>query len=219
MTTTSTPSSLPGDPAAVTDAWARIDAWLRLHSPASYKLLAGPADPAEIEAAEAAMGLCFPQELLASLACHDGLAHWTVLLPLKPPLSVAQIVESWQMYMDIQGDLEDQPEPGSLDPVWWHPLWVPFGELDSDAQVIDLREGPGQGALSMTYHDDIGLVPPSWPSLAAYLQEVADVLERGGAVDEEWAPFLRENGELWWDVPLPEGEASTLTPAPTTHHA
>ena len=219
MTTTS--SALPGDPAAVTDAWARIDAWLRLHSPVSYEMLAPPADPTEIEEAQAEMGLRFPPELLASLACHDGLDHGSAVLPVRPPLSALRILDHWQMCMEIQQDLDEEREEepsdsATDDPPWWHPLWIPWAEVDGDSQVIDLREGPGQGVLSKTYHDDIGLVGPTWPSLAAYLTEVADVLERGGMV-AELAPVLMPDGRLWWDFPSPGTESSRYTPAPTTH--
>jgi cell wall assembly regulator SMI1 len=49
--------------ATVTAAWARIEDWLARHAPASATVLAPPADPAEIAAAEVALGLTVDGEL------------------------------------------------------------------------------------------------------------------------------------------------------------
>ncbi|MFE1088997.1 SMI1/KNR4 family protein [Streptomyces albidoflavus] len=202
---------------AVRDAWARIDAWMRAHAPDSYEVLAPPADPTAVEAAQAGLGVRFPADLLASLACHDGLRHWANCLPLRPPEPVARIVDHWQMCVEIDEDNradEDEPEPEGEEP-WWHPQWIPWAQSDGDAQIIDMRPGPDQGRLGMAYHDDCGVFADGWPSLAAYLTEVAEVLEKGGAVGGTWVPYLTTEGELWWSL---KGETQLngepLTPAP-----
>lgn len=86
---------------AVREAWARIDAWMRAHAPDSYEELAPPAGPAAVEAAQAELGVRFPADLLASLACHDGLRHWANCLPVRPPLPVSEIVGHWRMCVEI----------------------------------------------------------------------------------------------------------------------
>ena len=202
---------------AVREAWARIDAWRRAHAPDSYEELAPPAGPAAVEAAQAELGVRFPADLLASLACHDGLRHWANCLPVRPPLPVSEIVGHWRMCVEIdeanRADGEGR-EPEDEEP-WWHPQWVPWAQSDGDAQIIDMRPGPDQGRLGMAYHDDCGVFEGGWPSLSAYLTEVAEVLEKGGAVGGTWVPYLTCDGELWWSLKdETELNGEPLTPAP-----
>ncbi|MFK0236318.1 DUF4259 domain-containing protein [Streptomyces vinaceus] len=132
-------------PQPVTRSWARIDSWMQRHAPASYALLAPPADPAEVEAAQEAMGVRFPADLLHSLACHDGLTEWANVFPDQPPMSVAGILDHWQMCVEIAGDASDPSELHGDEEPWWHPQWIPWAQSDGDSQIIDMREGPGQG--------------------------------------------------------------------------
>ncbi|MEU7602466.1 SMI1/KNR4 family protein [Streptomyces sp. NPDC041003] len=203
----------------VRSSWDRIDGWLREHAPASYENLAPPAAPGAVEEAQAEMGLRFPAGLTDSLLCHDGLIGWDNVLPGPPPQSAAQIVRHWRMCVEIDGD-EDPSDPGEPgEEPWWHPLWIPWAQSDGNAQVIDMREGPHRGRLGTACHDDTAHFDDGWPSLAAYLAEVADVLDHGGLVDG-CAPYLTCDGELWWDL---EGETDLngepLTPAPAPGRA
>jgi cell wall assembly regulator SMI1 len=199
------------NPSVVRAAWARIDAWLELHAPESFAELAPPADPAEVERAQQEMGLRFPQDLLDSLACHNGSVGWTVL-PEKPPLSVDSILKFWRRgtalleWSEQQGYEVDEDEPS------WHRLWVPWAESDGDAQVVDLRDGETYGQVGTVYHDEGGL-QETWPSLGAYLAEVADVLDHGGTVGLA-APYLTADGELRWELEQHIRPEEGLTPAP-----
>ncbi|WP_314247408.1 SMI1/KNR4 family protein [Streptomyces kutzneri] len=209
-------SSVP----SVRSSWDRIDAWLRAYAPASYVILAPPADPDLIEAAQTEMGLRFPADLVDSLLCHDGLLTWGNLLPGEPPQPVALIVDHWRMCEEIAGDDKDLRESsGPSDEPWWHVRWIPWAHSDGDAQVIDMREGPEQGRLGTASHDGTGHFGNGWPSLAAYLAEVADVLDHGGVVDG-CVPYLTCDGELWWSF---EDDAdlngAPLTPAPAPGRA
>ncbi|QES52830.1 hypothetical protein DEJ50_32770 [Streptomyces venezuelae] len=190
---------------------------MRQHAPASYALLAPPADPAEVEAAQHAMGMRFPTDLLESLACHNGLTHWANLLPDQPPMSVTGILDHWQMCVEIAGDdtdLTESSEPG--EEPWWHPLWIPWAQSDGDSHIIDMREGPKQGRLGNAAHDDSGHFNDGWPCLATYLTAVADALDHGGEVDGD-VPYLTAQGELWWTFANETGlNGEPLTPAPTT---
>lgn len=199
----------------VTEAWIRIEDWLRRHAPVSAAVLAPPADPAEIAAAEDTLGLALPAELAESLRRHNGLRKWAKILPEKPPLSVARIVKHRQMCMDIAADIDGFTTlDGDTEP-WWHELWVPFAESDGDAQVIDLRPGPGHGRLGWAVHDDLGDFAGAWPSLGAYLRETANGLATGTPVNG-WCPYLTVDGELWWDLPNEtELVGEPLWPAPT----
>ena len=201
----------------VTEAWARIDTWLSAHAPFDLALLNPPADPAAVADAQVEMGLRFPPELIASFACHDGLRRWANMFPMQPPRPIAQIVEHWRMCVKINQDLTNNDDTLTDDAEpWWHPQWIPWAEVDGDAQVIDMRDGPDRGAVRMTCHDDVGL-DTGWPSLGSYLTEVADVLDNGGVVKNYWTPYLTRRSELWW-APVGETELNgePLTPAPRT---
>ncbi|MEZ0096307.1 SMI1/KNR4 family protein [Streptacidiphilus sp. EB129] len=197
-------------------SWSRIDAWLLTHAPASYALLAPPADPHEVEAAQAEMGVRFPLDLVESLACHDGLLAWANMFPSKPPLPVAQILAYWRMSEEIAGDDPDFREAhGEDSEPGWHHQWIPWAQSDGDAQVIDMRDGPHQGRVGTAPHDDTGSFDNGWPSLAAYLHDVAEALDCGGEV-HQLAPFLTTDPKLWWSCPgETELNGEPLTPAPT----
>ncbi|MFJ4776490.1 SMI1/KNR4 family protein [Streptomyces sp. NPDC088762] len=189
---------------------------MQRRAPASYALLAPPAEPAEVEAAQKAMGLRFPTDLLESLACHNGITEWANLIPGQPPMSVAEILDHWKMCVEIAGDDPDLTEADEDGEPWWHPKWVPWAQSDGDSQVIDMREGPHHGRLGSAAHDDVGSFDDGWPSLAVYLTAVADALDHGGEVDGS-TPYLTPEGELWWASPnQTELNGAPLTPAPRT---
>ncbi|WP_073264535.1 SMI1/KNR4 family protein [Cryptosporangium aurantiacum] len=181
----------------MTDAWARIEDWMAAHAPASAAVLAPPADPDAIAAAEAALGLAFPNELTQSLRRHDGLTEWANVLPEARPLAVAGIVESYRERMDVAPDVDGFTPAGPENEPWWHPRWLPFGDAEGDLQVFDLRREPAR--LGWAPHDNPGTFADAWPSLTAYLTAVADALDAGGTVGA-WSPFLRPDGTLWWDL-------------------
>jgi cell wall assembly regulator SMI1 len=199
----------------VNESWVRIENWLERHAPTSMAVLAPPADPGEIVAAQAKLGLTFPAELVESLRRHNGLLEWANLLPENPPLSVAGIVEHRQMCMDVAESVDGftSPEPG-VEP-WWHELWIPFAGSDGDAQVIDLRAGPGYGRLGWAVHDNGGNFDGAWPTLGVYLAETAEALLNGTAV-KGWYPYLTLDGDLWWSTAnQSELNGEPLRPAPT----
>jgi cell wall assembly regulator SMI1 len=201
--------------ATVTEAWARIEDWLARHAPASATVLAPPADPAEIAAAEVALGLAFPADLVESLRRHNGLVEWANILPENPPLSVARIVEHRQMCMEVAESIDGFTARSGGEP-WWHESWLPFAESDGDSQVIDLRPGPGYGRLGWALHDNNGSFDDAWPTLGAYLAETAEALASGGGGVNGWQPYLTVDGELWWNpAGLLDLNGEPLRPAPS----
>jgi cell wall assembly regulator SMI1 len=200
--------------AGVTDAWARIEGWMLRHAAVSAEMLAGPADPAAIAAAEAELGLAFPAELTESLLRHDGLVDWANVLPEAVPLSTAGIVEHRQMRMDIAEDVDGFVAHREQDEPWWHELWLPFADADGDLQVVDLRPGPGYLRLGFAPHDNPAHFDDAWPSLGDYLSAVAHALETSSEAGE-WFPYLTVDGELWWSLPgETELNGEPLRPAP-----
>lgn len=175
----------------VAESWHRIDTWLAAHAPASLALLNPPASGDDVRRAEDAIGLRFPADLTASLAVHDGLAHWADLLPGAAPLSAARIASTWQVWTNEHEPDDEDDEP------WWDPRWLPWAETASgDAHVIDLRPGAGHGRVGLAVHDDRATFDHAWPSLAAYLGAVAHALTHGVGV-EGLFPDLTD-GELRW---------------------
>lgn len=59
---------------AVNRQWRRIETWLKTNAPTTYRTLGKPGDAEAIAAAEAHMGMRFPNDLRASLLRHDGAA-------------------------------------------------------------------------------------------------------------------------------------------------
>ncbi|SDT48676.1 SMI1/KNR4 family protein [Actinoplanes derwentensis] len=175
----------------VTAAWIRIENWLRQHSPGGLAALAFPADEARIAAA----GVELPAELAESLRRHDGLTRWNNLLPWGAPLAVAEIVEHYEIRMEIAEDVDGftAHQPGA-EP-WWHERWIPFADAGMGLQIVDGRDGR------------VGLAPTSnpadfadgWPSLSDYLHAVVESLETGTPIGE-WHPYLTVAGDLWWDL-------------------
>ncbi|MFF5078140.1 SMI1/KNR4 family protein [Actinoplanes sp. NPDC000266] len=184
---------------AVAEAWARIERWLHEHTPKSEALLAGPAAPEAIAVAETRLGVAFPAELVESLLRHDGLTEWDNLLPETTPIGLGEIVEHYEIRMDVAADVDGFAvhEPNS-EP-WWHELWLPFGDAEGDLQVIDMRPGPQRGRLGSAPHDNPADFSDAWPSLSAYLSAVAGALEQGAPCGV-WHPYITEDETLWWDL-------------------
>jgi cell wall assembly regulator SMI1 len=206
--------------ATVSEAWSRLDRWLARHAPASAALLAPPADPREITSAEAALGLTFPPQIIESLRRHNGVVNEAGLLPGKPLLSVADIVDQRGENISIAEDLDEDEVDDDEDP-WWHRLWLPFASSDGDSQFVDLRPESFEN-IGWHWHDS-GAEHGGWFDLEDYLSNTADVLENGGDVScPGWAvrrPYLLgdDNPTLLWAT---EQSADTdwgapLRPAPT----
>ncbi|SCG67181.1 Cell wall assembly regulator SMI1 [Micromonospora siamensis] len=170
----------------MTEAWFRIESWVEKYAPKSLSALGPPADPSAIHAGEAQLGLTFPPQSVESLRRHDGLTRWAMILPEAPPLGVSGIVEQHQDRMDIAEDVDGfaSHAPG-VEP-WWHERWLPFGASDGGLQVIDRRAGPGHGRLGWAPHDNPGDFSEPWPTLCAYLTQVADALGVRGEVHPSW---------------------------------
>jgi cell wall assembly regulator SMI1 len=184
---------------SVTEAWVRIEDWMRRHAPASATKLAGPVAAGSIARGEAQVGLAFPAELVESLRRHDGLTEWANVLPEAAPLGVGEIVEQYRERMEIAPSVDGFTPYRPDAEAWWNALWVPFGEADGDLQVIDLRPGPGHGRVGVAPHDNPADFADAWPSLGAYLAAVADSLDTGTAVGY-WYPYLTADEMLWWDL-------------------
>ncbi|MEV0381101.1 SMI1/KNR4 family protein [Nonomuraea sp. NPDC050643] len=187
---------------AVNRQWRRIETWLRANAPASHRTLGRPATPAAVAAAEAQMGMRFPDDLKASLLRHDGSTGsddaWAFGPLGNESLSVEEIRRTWRMLCDI--DDEDITDGHSTDPraEWWDGRMIPFGSDGvGDHLVIDsVRRDVGgtdhEGSMSFTPG---GIRIRSYHAL---LKATADALENDGTIGH-WKPTAA-GGAVVWDV-------------------
>ncbi|MFI7616199.1 SMI1/KNR4 family protein [Nonomuraea terrae] len=183
---------------AVNRQWRRIEAWLKKNAPRSRRTLAGPAKPQAIAAAEAELGLRFPDDLRASLLRHDGTTYvaetWGFGLLGHGNMSVREIRENWRQLCEIDGeDMGGDPREE-----WWDARMLPVGadgggdHLVVDTVRRDVGETDHEGSMSFT---------PGGVRIRSYhalLKATADALERGGSIGY-WRPRA-VGGELEWDV-------------------
>lgn len=180
--------------------WQRIEAWLAAHAPQIHEELRPPASPAQIEAAEAALGVRFPDDVRALYRLHDGqgrdglglLGGWTWL-------DLASVVSEWNIWKGLldKGTFgaNDGGDPGpGVRGDWWNPRWIPLTYSGSgDHHCVDLApaEGGAEGQILRMWHDmeSRSLIAPS---LHAWLEQLAGELESGERVfDEEYGALLR----------------------------
>ncbi|MEU8817502.1 SMI1/KNR4 family protein [Actinoplanes sp. NPDC048796] len=185
--------------ATVTEAWIRIEGWLHHYTPRSGAVLAGPAAPELIEAAEVQAGVAFPAELVESLLRHDGLTEPANIFPEATPLAVEEIGEQYAIRMDVAPDVDGFAVHAPNAEPWWHERWLPFGDAGCGLQVIDMRPGPGRGRVGLAPTSNPADFTEGWPSLSAYLTAVAVALETGGTVGE-WHAYVADDDTLWWDL-------------------
>jgi cell wall assembly regulator SMI1 len=187
----------PADPrvdARVGAAWVRIDGWLRAHAPATFASLGPPADPARITAAETAMSVRFPPELVASLRRHDGTGTGDpkVAFRLPPGYALLSVDASEQ---DRGARCRSiQPREGAS----WASSYVPFARDGADGCLfLDAHAAPGGGKVGMCAAD--GAVREAQPAvtLAELLDRTADALVTGQPYGR-FRPYVNERGGLDW---------------------
>lgn len=207
---------------SIDDSWIRIEAWLAEHAPATFAGLEPPAAPEAIAAAEAAIGLPFPDELRRSLLRHDGTGHHQLLPLMWMPLGVDGISGNWAVNMEVQADVwgpdtgEDDGDPEADTGPWWHRQWIPFaGNGCGDHLVLDQRPTSLRGRIGEAYHDGCGTFgrEPMLASLQALLAATATALETGEVIDG-CRRTVTADGELDWEIqrsaPAPEPVARPL---------
>ncbi|MFI5683171.1 SMI1/KNR4 family protein [Streptomyces sp. NPDC051636] len=194
---------------AVEDSWARIEAWLARHAPASHARLRPPASVSDIEAAERTLGVGFHPDLKESLRCHDGVdlqQGAPTLAYYGPPSSVADIVDSTRFLRGIGADVEpddvldeDDEDYDEL-ATYWHHDWLlitlGIGWQSSDGLFLSCRPGPNWGRPGRYFDEDIPSFT-AWPSLRHVLADYADALENGTTFDGRTP--LAVDGVLLWD--------------------
>ncbi|MFG1807837.1 hypothetical protein [Streptomyces sp. NPDC049040] len=146
-----------------TEAWTRVECWLRSNVPEDFAALRAPASGKEIAAVRGALAL--HPFLVALLSAHDGI-EWSSgaeLLPRFGLLSAARMT-GWRA-------------AGAGPGADW---WVPFAATSTgEYLVVDHREGPDYGAVLRFDPESGDGGEHCWPDLLALVTELADVLESG----------------------------------------
>jgi cell wall assembly regulator SMI1 len=195
-------------PPATDDSWDRITAWLSRHAPPLAATVNPPATEAAIAEAEAAVGTPLPADLLAWWRRADGMrwvdphAGW-LIPPHFIPHPIDRALESRRIWLDVMESCGAESEmpagPAGSESDVWLPDWMPIGADGGGRELfVDLRDGPQRGCV-MEY-DKVGAAegPPSWPSVAAMLAEIADALEHDTPIDGNRI-WVDDDGTTSWD--------------------
>lgn len=180
----------------VHQSWARVADWLRANAPADFALLQPPVSAAELDAAAAEFGVELPADfrrLYEVVNATDPNGNSIGLFPSADddpmafgPLALEQVVREWRVQRELLegGDFAGL-EPESASPgvaaEWWNVGWIPFaGNGGGDFYCIDTAPADGgtRGQV-ITHSHETGVHQVLAPSLAAYLDELADGLEQG----------------------------------------
>ncbi|MDF5758515.1 SMI1/KNR4 family protein [Spongiactinospora sp. TRM90649] len=179
---------------AVGRQWRRIEGWLRENAPKTYRTLRKPASPRLVAAAEARMGVRFPDDLRASLLRHNGAAEPFGAgfgLLGGTALGARDILRKWRVNCAV---FAGQGTPGDPRGGWWDGRHIPVASHENgDLVIVDSADG-GIGFSDRVTGLRFGDGPPSYRAL---LKRTADALRDGGTV-AGWRPVAR-NGALEWD--------------------
>jgi cell wall assembly regulator SMI1 len=211
------PDGTTGGGSAVDDvrrSWDTIDRWLRAHAPASAAALPGPAAEDSLARAQRGTGLVWPDDVLASLRCHDGSEGRSPLPLLNEYLLPAdEIAEFHEMQLSAVTP-HDVPHPS------WRREWLPIASADGFFDVVDLRPGAGDGRIG-SWGPGSDFVA-EWPRLATILGRTAAALATGtpfryslrSTTVYSLAPVLYDDELIWVDPGTEEYVGVPVRPAP-----
>ncbi|MEU5839625.1 SMI1/KNR4 family protein [Streptomyces diacarni] len=176
--------------------WSDIEDWLRVHAPASYASLRGPASADDITGLERAVGVKLCDELRALFHQHDGTktreeaGKGSYFYPKNyRPLTAAESVARHHMLTELLETFDD-----GMSGYWWHSLWVPIAEhVTGDVIFVDHRQGSGFGSVGKFDHEDSATI--RWPSLSNYLRAMLENIT--GRTSSQFVPTLVEGALTW----------------------
>lgn len=184
--------------------WQRIETWFETHAPEVLTGLNPPATEQDITAAEAVLGVRFPDEFRALYLVHDGQspdAPWMMLgwewLPLKSICGESKVWNDLLAGHSFDG-AENDSDGTIVRKDWWHPHWIPFTYSGGgDHHCLDLAPGPegAVGQVMVMWHDD-GQRPVLASSFDAFLASYAAQLEAGEYVYSSEDKVLLRKDEM-----------------------
>jgi cell wall assembly regulator SMI1 len=182
---------------SINDSWDRIAAWFRANAAAHFELLQEPASPKELEAAARLFGFELPEDFKRLYGLVNGTDPNGESVGLFPaadeyddmafgPLALEQVVRKWRMLKNLleSGEFADREPESSASGVsndWWNVGWVPFASNGGgDFFCVDTAPTPeGIRGQVISHSHESGVHKVLAPSLAVYLAELADGLDKG----------------------------------------
>lgn len=186
--------------------WKRIEKWLIENTPPGEEQVVFPAgaSEAELQKADATMGLELPEDVRASYKCHNGtynqICLWgdMALMPITPlrndnkrrhTLRSVSVVEEWGLlkrYLEegvfVGDDFVNDPS-GPIKICWWNTKWVPLTDNqcgDYSCLDMDPAEGGKEGQIIDWGHEGgAGATVVLADSFRQWLSDYADNLEAG----------------------------------------
>ena len=163
--------------------WNRIEAWLKHSAAEELAYLEPGATDQDIQEAETALGMTFPEEVRAMYRLHNG-----YVLIADPQdqfwelLSLEEVVRFWN---SNRGNFHEllapvQPED-QVQPRIWNLHWIPLLRMDDGSLLcLDLAPGPAgqQGQLLEVFWEE-SQRPVIVASFGELLSTFADDLEAG----------------------------------------
>ncbi len=177
-------------------SWGRLAAWLQLNAPTDFPLLQGPVSAAELDAAAAHFGIDLPHDFRQLYQLMNGTDPHGESAGIFPsadegddiafgPLALEQGIRVW----DSQRQLVDSGDFADLTPRsakgvaddWWNLGWIPLASNGGgDFYCIDMAAtAEGTVGQIITHSHESGEHKILAPSLAAYLNELADGVAAG----------------------------------------
>ncbi|MEU6772543.1 SMI1/KNR4 family protein [Streptomyces sp. NPDC046759] len=203
----------------VTDAWARIEGWLRENAPVTHAALGPGASEGEIAAVEEGLGFAVPVELrtlwtLVSGGTVQGRGPWPegdVLMRLD------DVVSQYRLKRELQQELDDKAGTAAVlddgSPRVWGKTWIPvFSSREYDSAYgtfLNAETGLLWRWDTFEYepprHDDVQ------HSIVTLLEEIADSLETPGLATE-FRPGLLDGRLVWLGQRMNEDEQRRFQP-------
>ncbi|MEV8535170.1 SMI1/KNR4 family protein [Streptomyces sp. NPDC051211] len=184
-------------------AWARIEAWLREHTPRTFQRLPAPATEDELCSLEQELDLTVPADVRAFYLVRNGTGpasdfDWPTshddpeptgyFLPDGEGIGPVENLGTWFEGPVAAARLDD--EPGQR--------YLPITTIDPDGfygSFVDCTPGQGYGLLGN--YAEAGFPNPGEATFAAYLTEVANALCEGRGFGGGSAPHVID-GCLDW---------------------
>jgi len=203
---------------SVTEAWIDLVRVLSDIAPDTAGSFLPPTPAADVEAAEAATGLLWTEELREFYSLHAGqLLPYQDLLGVDRVLSErALMIEVWQGITEAdpgffiggyEGLLAEHPQAGS-EARGYLPQYIPLSGEDGNFYFCDLRPGPLHGCVRGYLDGAADCSGPLWASISTMLDALRVSLEDGtsfqGVLESVWRVT---EGHLWWRPPGPEPDS------------
>ena len=169
---------------------ARLDAWYAAHLPPDRYVFNPPASETQLDAFERLIGVRLPRAYRQLYRWHDGEEddRWGHIYGL-PLLSLDAAGSQWKTWNDVAADFAGDryeisggawPE-GAVDPAYVNSGWIPLTHDGSGNHIgMDFDPWPaGRIGQVILYGRDEDVKAVLAPSLGAFLNWIADLLESG----------------------------------------